>query len=115
MKPLQFKYQLLLLSGLIFNLYSCKKDSTIVLDAGYAYFPNKAGHYIIYDVDSIVHNDFKKTVDTFRFQLKEYIESVFYDNSGRPTLRIERYTKDFNSTIPSVSYTHLTLPTKRIV
>lgn len=95
----RLKKRILLFAGLALIFSSCHKDSVITIDNGYAYFPDKAGHYVIYDVDSIIHNDFTKTVDTFKYQLKEYIESVFYDNSGRPTLRIERYKRTFKNAI----------------
>lgn len=84
--------------GLVLIFAACKKDSAITIDNGYAYFPDQVGHYVIYDVDSIVHNDFTKSVDTFRFQVKEHFESEFYDNSGRPTLRIERYKRTYPDT-----------------
>jgi hypothetical protein len=80
---------------------SCSKDEPVyVLDEGYNYFPVEIGRYVIYDVDSIVHNDFTQTVDTFKYQVKEYFESSFSDNSGRSTLRIERYKKSYNDTLP---------------
>ncbi|MBL7892358.1 MAG: hypothetical protein JNL63_06990 [Bacteroidia bacterium] len=82
------------------TIYSCKKDQdTSALDIGYGYFPNQSGKYIIYDVDSIVKNSFTKQVDTFKFQVKEVIESVFNDNTGRPTLRLERYRKYYSKTV----------------
>ena len=71
-------------------LFSCKKDD-IVVDLGYNYFPESVGTYVIYDVDSFVYNNFTHTVDTFTFQVKEIIESVYKDNANRNTLRLERY------------------------
>lgn len=72
---------------------SCKKDKNIEapLDLGYNYYPTTTGKWVAYDVDSIVYDDFKKTIDTFHFQVKEVIESHFLDNSGRETERIERF------------------------
>ena len=37
-------------------LYSCKKDVAPPVDVGYDYFPTNVGHWIIYDVVSIVHD-----------------------------------------------------------
>ena len=71
-------------------LFSCKKDDTVV-DLGYNYFPESVGTFVIYDVDSFVYNDFTHTIDTFTFQVKEIIESVYKDNANRNTLRLERY------------------------
>jgi hypothetical protein len=72
---------------------ACKKDEKIEVDQGYDYFPLKAGHTIIYDVDSIVYDDFTQTVDTFYFQLKEVVESSFIDGQSREAWRLERYKK----------------------
>jgi hypothetical protein len=84
-------------------LAACKKDnSTDKIDLGYNYFPTTVGSYIVYDVDSTFYNDFYNPtkVTNYKFQLKEKYESVFTDNQNRPTLRIERYVKPFDSIIP---------------
>ncbi|MBL4715359.1 MAG: hypothetical protein JKX95_01900 [Bacteroidia bacterium] len=66
---------------LVFLFYSCKKDpSTINLH--YDYFPLKTGNWIIYNVDSIVYDDFEETIDTFSYQLKERVDSTFIDLEG---------------------------------
>lgn len=86
---------------------ACKKDPSPAPDLGYNYFPDEVGRYAIYNVDSIHYNTFNLNVathitrgDTFRFQLKEKIESSYTDNQGRPALRLERYVKYYNSSIP---------------
>ncbi len=77
---------------------SCKRDGSTEPDLGYNYFPNKVGQYVIYNADSVYYDS--EQADTFKFQIKEKIESIFYDNQNRPTMRIERYVKIYNSTIP---------------
>lgn len=73
---------------------SCKKDTTDVETfTGITYAPANVGHEVIYDVDSIIKSDFTGKTDTFHFQVKEVIESVFTDNQGRQTQRIERYKR----------------------
>lgn len=79
---------------------SCKKDKATAPNMGYNYFPDQAGRYVIYDVDSFYYDDFNNKTDTFKFQLKEKIHSVFTDNQNRPTLRLERYIKTYSSTTP---------------
>ncbi len=79
---------------------SCKKDKAIAPDMGYTYFPNQVGRYIVYNVDSFYYDDFNKKTDTFKFQLKEKIQSVFTDNENRPTIRLERYIKNYSTSIP---------------
>lgn len=74
---------------------ACKKDEKITVDQGYDYFPLSAGRTLIYDVDSIVYDDFFQPVrvDTFRYQIKEIVESIFVDGQGREAWRLERYIK----------------------
>jgi len=85
----------------IIGINSCKKDAeTTPVDLGYEYFPNDLGNYIVYEVDSISYDDAIRDPDTTQYLLKEKIESLFYDNSGRPTLRIERYKKIYNPSVP---------------
>ena len=86
----------------LLGFYSCKKDAPSKVEVGYNYYPNKVGSWIIYDVDSIVWDDFNApniAIDTFTYQIKEVNESFFLDNEGRETTRIERY-KRTNSTMP---------------
>ena len=90
----------------LIGFYSCKKDKTPATDFGYNYFPNQVGRYVIYDVDSLYYdnanlnpNTHLAKVDTFKFQLKEKIESIYPDNLNRPTIRLERYVKYFNDTL----------------
>lgn len=84
---------ILTLTAFIFS--GCKKDEEITVDQGYNYFPLQAGHTIIYDVDSIVYDDFfsPPKVDTFKYQIREVVESSFIDGQGREAWRIERYFK----------------------
>lgn len=82
--------------------FSCKKKDELPPDLGYNYFPNQVGKYVIYDVDSFYYNDFNVplTIDTFKFQLKEKIQSTYLDNQNRTTLRLERYVRYYNDTVP---------------
>ncbi len=82
------------------SIFSCKKEKKQALDMGYTYFPEKAGNFVIYDVDSFYYNDFSDHIDTFKFQLKEKVESVFPDNENRPTMRLERSVRFYNPKIP---------------
>jgi hypothetical protein len=83
-------------------LYACKKDSPEVVhvDFGYNYLPEEAGRYIIYEVDSISYDDVSHPPDTTRYLLKEVIDTIFIDNTGKPAMRIERYYKFHNDTVP---------------
>jgi len=82
--------------------HSCKKEKDPDPDMGYNYFPNQVGKYVIYDVDSFYYNDFNVplTIDTFKFQVKEKIQSTYLDNQNRTTLRLERYVRFYNLLVP---------------
>ncbi len=85
------------------TIHSCKKDppQSDPVDFGYNYFPDQVGSYIIYQVDSIDYDDpLPRPPDTTRYLLKEVIASSFPDNSGRPTLRLERFYKIYNDSVP---------------
>jgi hypothetical protein len=88
-----FLFLMLCLVAMCFN--SCKEDAIIAPEIAYTqYFPDKVGAYVLYDCDSIVYNDFNGALDTFRFQIKEYYQSAFTDNSGRNAIRIERKKRE---------------------
>jgi len=86
---------------LLIACFSCHKSIEIPPDFGYDYFPGTTGGYIIYDVDSISYRQLP-TIDTvyYKFQVKEKVDTQYTDNEGRPTLKIIRYKKIYNDTIP---------------
>lgn len=93
-----------LLAGLVCLVFlSCKKEQQSTHTyMGYDYFPNNVGHYVIYRCDSIIANPTSPHVppfDTFRYQIKEVIDSLYLNNQGQLTQRIVRY-KRTDSTIP---------------
>ena len=97
------KYLVLVITiaGIVF--VSCKKDQqqTTSKYMGYDYFPNNTGHYVIYQCDSIVANQLsshKPPFDTFRYQIKEVIDSIFLNSAGQATQRIVRYKRINDST-----------------
>lgn len=74
---------------------SCGKDVIPADDVelGKDYYPLYAGHYLIYDVDSIIYNDFTKTTDTFKMEFKDEVAEEFTDNEGRPSFVINRFVR----------------------
>ena len=78
--------------GVIF-LIGCKKETTTV-DLKSDYYPMNVGSWIIYDVDSIVYDDFLQINYRHHFQLKEMITSSFTDGEGDLAYRLERYERD---------------------
>ena len=78
---------------IIFLAFGCKTDKLLPSDVGYDYFPVEIGKWVVYDVDSIVFNDFTNEIDSFHFQIKELIESSFVDAEGREVQRLHRYKR----------------------
>ena len=89
-----FKY-LSVCSFLLLLIMGCKKEQAPTVDMGYGYFPSQVGKYVIYSADSIVRDPFTLKTDTFIYQLKELVAAIFPDNQGRPTMRVERYVKNY--------------------
>jgi hypothetical protein len=80
------------------SIFSCKKETVpVTAPDSYDYMPVNPGHWVVYDVDSIVHadndGDTDDKVDYYHFQIKEVISSTFIDGQNRPTQRIERYRR----------------------
>lgn len=86
--------------ALMCSFNSCKDDEAVDADIGYGYFPTEVGHWVIYEIDSTVYDDFEGDTDVYRYQIKELIESEFIDNEGRPSVRVERYRRNFNLVVP---------------
>ena len=72
--------------------FGCKTDNAEI-DMGYDFYPATIGSWISYEVDSIRHSTGAST-DTFRYQIKELVESAFIDEAGRQARRLERYYRD---------------------
>ncbi len=107
----KIKYTLVIVSVFGILFFSCKKESQPVVYLGYDYFPNKVGHYIIYQCDSIIFDPYSNKTpqfDTFQYQIKEVIDSIYPNNSGEPTQRIVRYKRTDN-TIP---WSNILIPEK---
>lgn len=86
-------------------MVSCKKDKVeLPPDVGYDYAPVTIGKYVIYDVDSIVYDDFKKDTTEFKYRIKEKLEENITDAEGRAALKLVRYIKLYN---PTVSYDNI--------
>jgi hypothetical protein len=80
----------------IFSIFisSCgESEKPIAPDFGYDYAPLEVGSYFIYQIDSIYYDDFANTIDTFRFQLKEVIDSAYTLLDGQQGYRLERFKR----------------------
>lgn len=86
--------KLLFTTLFILLVFSCKKSKEEPVDFKYDYIPEKVGHYCIYNVTEIIHDDAVGMHDTTSYVLKEKIESMFTDDQGRPSMRIERFKQN---------------------
>jgi hypothetical protein len=92
---------LFLIAGIA--IYSCKKKKEPEkVDVGEAYYPPTIGKFIVYDVDSIIYDEFTYDSTHYKYQIKEKIEEQFTDIQGKPAYKLARYIKKFNA---AVSYT----------
>lgn len=72
-------------------LASCTQQNAEPVDMGYAYYPAEVGHWVVYDVDSVVYDDFTGETHHYQYQVKELTESIFIDQEGIERMRLERY------------------------
>jgi hypothetical protein len=94
------KYTNTLIFAFILLLFStaCEKDTIIPPDPIFrSYFNARVGDFTIYECDSLVYNDFTGNTDTFRFKIKELMESEFIDNAGRKAIRLERWKQEHDT------------------
>lgn len=95
MKSIQYIAALIIL----FVFFGCKKKIDPPVEVGYEYAPTTIGKYIVYDVDSIVYDDFKKDTTYFKYRIKETLAEHMTDNEGRPAIKLIRYIKTYSTTV----------------
>ncbi len=93
LKRTGFGMLILLLGSLLFFLAACSNEEATPTDMFYQYFPDVPGHFVIYDVDSVVYDDFTGQTITYQYQVKELVESRFIDGEGKESIRLERYIR----------------------
>jgi len=86
---------ILLITSVTLFLSACQKQviQNPPSNLGWDYQPLEKGHYIIYDVDSIIFDDFKKSVDTVRLEIKDEIGDEFIDDQGQSAFYVNRYVR----------------------
>lgn len=75
---------------------SCKREVIPADDVelGKDYFPINPGHSVEYAVDSIIFNDFTKTIDSVSYELKDVVGDAFVDDQGRNSWTVNRYRRN---------------------
>lgn len=88
----------ILLIGLTFSiLLSCNKEQDTDIIYGYEYFPVDSGHYVIYDVVDIFHDELLLKHDTSMYQVMELIGEEDVDLEGETFRKMYRYTRPSDS------------------
>lgn len=77
----------------------CKKKTEPEdnIDLGKDYYPAQLGKYVIYDVDSIVYDEFTFDSTFYKYRIKEKLEEEFIDNENKSALKLVRYIKKYNT------------------
>jgi len=99
-KSMRFLRALLPLAIISFGLASCEKEETAQPNPEHfftEYFPLKPGHYVTYNVDSTIWDDFRclKTVHTM--QMRYTVADTFTDLQGRRSYRIDIMRRETDS------------------
>ena len=81
----------LLSAVLILLMTSCDKNQGHPSYMGFNYFGHTAGTWVIYDVDSIVYDDFLNEVFQYNYQVKEVNAGFFVDSQNDSVMRLERF------------------------
>lgn len=73
----------------VLTLFSCKKEKDEAENVSSAgYFPLSNGRYVVYEVDSVVYDDFACDTTTSKMQMRYMVADSFMDNQGRLSYRI---------------------------
>lgn len=83
---------------LVIFLFSCREDPPFnEPNFGYDFFPIQEGAYVIYEIDSIVYNDFTRDTDKYHYFLKEEIGKPLNQTETELHFELLRYTRGSNS------------------
>ncbi|MGH1336749.1 MAG: hypothetical protein ACRBFS_11540 [Aureispira sp.] len=78
-----------LLFGIIFS--ACERVVETLPQTDWAYYPIVQDGYRVYQIDSIVYDEYNCTVQTNSYQIKEVTGASIVDGEGQNAHRLERY------------------------
>lgn len=77
---------------------ACNKDEDKYDgNATLAFYPLELGHYVTYQVDSVIWDDFQCLRTVHKMQHRYQVADTFTDNQGRPSYRIDILTRPADS------------------
>jgi hypothetical protein len=71
--------------------FACERIVETLGPNVFDYYPIEVGKYKVYQIDSIVYNEYNCTVQTATYQIKEVTENETTDGEGDPTFIVKRY------------------------
>jgi hypothetical protein len=73
-------------------LCACRGNGSVEPeDPGHAYFPDRVGTWVEYQVDSIWRDDWFQVYDSVSYRMKQVVAAHYVDPAGRNAMRIERF------------------------
>ncbi len=90
-KSFSDKFLLILPIWFIAILSSCETKEAEPAYLGTEYFGLLPGAWVVYDVDSIVYDDFLGEVFHYQYQVKEVNSEIYINNQGNESMRLERF------------------------
>lgn len=87
----------ILLAIMLLFMLSCSDDDSSAVSngsLGYQYIPLKVGSELIYQVDSISYDEFRGSVDTTIYYLRELVEEEFVDLEGNISYLVGIYQRN---------------------
>ncbi|MFT5646622.1 MAG: hypothetical protein ACI976_001304 [Aureispira sp.] len=71
--------------------FACERIVETLAPANFDYYPIEVGKYKVYQIDSIVYDEYNCTIQTATYQIKEVTATETMDGEGAVTFIIKRY------------------------
>lgn len=95
MSPYRFsRIHGLLVVVLLLAFGACERITETLPPAGQAYYPIEEGRYKVYQVDSIVYDEYNCAIVQSQFQIKEETGVAIQDGEGATAHRVKRYYRE---------------------
>ena len=78
---------------LLFGMMACKRVVETLPPVDQAYYPIQEGRYKIYQIDSLVYDEYNCNTVRIRYQIKEETGTAIVDGEGATAHRIKRYQR----------------------
>jgi len=93
------RHQFFFVLTMLFVFVACQREIEEFWTPSYDYYPLVTGKYKVYQIDSIVYDEYNCEVDTVSYQIKEVTGDTARDGEDDLYYRVERfYRKDSAST-----------------